>query len=186
MPLYIFFCGEHLLCARLRSSNVDASAGSLDEVKRIVKQIRESWPEARIILRADSGFCRDEIMKWCEEAGNKVDYIFGLARNQRLRKLIDAEMVQAAAEHGKTNETARVFTEFVYQTLDSSNCARRVIAKAGHLDKGENPRFIVTSRVSKGWRRNRCMRNSTALGARWRTRLKSSSRFSAIAPARLF
>ncbi len=135
LPLYIF-CGEHLLCARLRSSNIDASAGSLDEVKRIVKQIRESWPEARIILRADSGFCRDEIMKWCEEAGNKVDYIFGLARNQRLRKLIDAEMVQAAAEHGKTNEAARVFTEFVYQTLDSWNCARRVIAKAEHLDKG--------------------------------------------------
>jgi hypothetical protein len=144
LPLYIF-CGEHLLCARLRSSNIDASAGSLDEVKRIVKQIRESWPEVRIILRADSGFCRDEIMKWCEEAGNKVDYIFGLARNQRLRKLIDAEMVQAAAEHGKTNEAARVFTEFVYQTLDSWNCARRVIAKAEHLEKGENPRFIVTS-----------------------------------------
>jgi hypothetical protein len=144
LPLYIF-CGEHLLCARLRSSNIDASAGSLDEVKRIVKQIRESWPEARIILRADSGFCRDEIMKWCEEAGNKVDYIFGLARNQRLRKLIDAEMVQAAAEHGKTNEAARVFTEFIYQTLDSWDCARRVIAKAEHLDKGENPRFVVTS-----------------------------------------
>jgi hypothetical protein len=144
LPLYIF-CGEHLLCARLRSSNIDASAGSLDEVKRIVKQIRESWPEARIILRADSGFCRDEIMKWCEEAGNKVDYLFGLARNQRLRKLIDAEMTQAAAEHGKTNKAARVFTEFVYQTLDSWNCARRVIAKAEHLDKGENPRFVVTS-----------------------------------------
>jgi hypothetical protein len=144
LPLYIF-CGEHLLCARLRSSNIDASAGSLDEVKRIVKQIRESWPEARIILRADSSFCRDEIMKWCEEAGNKVDYILGLARNQRLRKLIDAEMVQAAAEHGKTNEAARVFTEFIYQTLDSWDCARRVIAKAEHLDKGENPRFIVTS-----------------------------------------
>jgi hypothetical protein len=144
LPLYIF-CGEHLLCARLRSSNIDASAGSLEEVKRIVKQIRESWPEVRIILRADSGFCRDEIMKWCEEAGNKVDYIFGLARNQRLRKLIDAEMVQAAAEHGKTNQAARVFTEFIYQTLDSWDCARRVIAKAEHLEKGENPRFIVTS-----------------------------------------
>ena len=144
LPLYIF-CGEHLLCARLRSSNIDASAGSLEEVKLIVKQIRESWPEVRIILRADSGFCRDEIMKWCEEAGNKVDYIFGLARNQRLRKLIDAEMVQAAAEHGKTNQAARVFTEFIYQTLDSWDCARRVIAKAEHLEKGENPRFIVTS-----------------------------------------
>jgi hypothetical protein len=144
LPLYIF-CGEHLLCARLRSSNIDASAGSLEEIKRIVKQIRESWPQVRIILRADSGFCRDEIMKWCEEPVNHVDYVFGLAKNPRLRKLIEAEMAQAMIEHDKTNQAARVFTEFTYQTLDSWNCARRVVAKAEHLDKGENPRFIVTS-----------------------------------------
>jgi DDE family transposase len=142
LPLYIF-CGEHLLCARLRPSNIDASAGSQEEVERIVKHIRLHWPEVRIILRADSGFCRDERMSWCE--AQQVHYVFGLARNQRLRKIIDAEMAEARTLQQQTQQAARVFTEFTHQTHHSWSCARRVIAKAEYLAKGENPRFVVTS-----------------------------------------
>jgi hypothetical protein len=142
LPLCIF-CGEHLLCARLRPSNIDASAGSREEVERIVKHIRMRWPEVRIILRADSGFCRDELMSWCE--AQQVHYVFGLARNQRLRKIIDAEMAEARTLQEQTQQAARVFTEFAHQTHNSWSCARRVIAKAEYLAKGENPRFVVTS-----------------------------------------
>src|SRR5213082_3263486 len=142
LPLYIF-AGDHLLCARLRPSHTDASAGSREEVERIVQQIRARWPEVRIVLRADSGFCRDDLMSWCE--ANQIHYVFGLARNQRLRKSIDAEMAQARALHEQTQQAVRVFTEFVYETHDSWNRARRVVAKAEHLSKGENPRFVVTS-----------------------------------------
>src|SRR5881227_2641879 len=142
LPLYIF-AGDHLLCARLRPANTDASAGSREEVERIVQQIRARWPEVRILLRADSGFCRDGLMSWCE--AHQVHYVFGLARNQRLRKRIDAEMAQARALHEQTQQAVRVFTEFVYQTHDSWSRARRVVAKAEHLSKGENPRFVVTS-----------------------------------------
>ncbi len=142
LPLYIF-AGEQLLCARLRPSNIDASAGSREEVERIVQQIRERWPDTRIVLRGDSGFCRDALMSWCE--ANQVHYVFGLARNTRLRQIIDAEMAQARALHEQTQQAARVFTEFAYRTHNSWSCARRVVAKAEHLDKGENPRFVVTS-----------------------------------------
>ena len=114
LPLYIF-AGDHLLCARLRPANTDASAGSREEVERIVQQIRARWPEVRILLRADSGFCRDDLMSWCE--ANQVQYVFGLARNQRLRKSIDAEMAQARALHEQTQQAVRVFTEFVYERM---------------------------------------------------------------------
>src|SRR3954471_1763696 len=113
LPLYIF-AGDHLLCARLRPANTDAAAGSREEVERIVQQIHARWPEVRILLRADSGFCRDDLMNWCE--ANQIHYVFGLARNQRLRKRIDAEMAQARALHEQTQQAVRVFTEFVYQT----------------------------------------------------------------------
>lgn len=148
LPLYIF-AGEHLLCARLRSSDIDASAGSREEVERIVKQIRARWPEVRIVLRADSGFCRDELMSWCE--ANQVHYVFGLARNQRLRKSIDAEMAEAYALHQQTQQPARVFSEFAYRTHDSWQRSRRVVAKAEQLLKGENPRFVVTSLDALRW-----------------------------------
>jgi hypothetical protein len=96
LPLYIF-AGDQLLCARLRPANQDAAAGSLEEVSRIVKQLRERWPDVRIVLRADSGFCREELMSWCES--NRVDYLFGLARNKRLRRIIGAQMHQAQMLH---------------------------------------------------------------------------------------
>jgi Transposase DDE domain group 1 len=142
LPLYIF-CGEHLLCTRLRPSDIDASAGSLKEIERIVRQIRIRWPNVQIILRADSGFCREPIMSWCEN--NYVEYVFGLAKNERLTKEIAEELAKAKEQHGQTGKAARVFKDFTYQTLDSWSCLRRVVGKAEHLDKGANPRFVVTS-----------------------------------------
>jgi len=142
LPLY-FFCGEYLLCARLREANQDGAAGTVEELSRIVGQIRRSWPETKIILRGDSGFCRDEIMSWCEE--NKVDYLLGLAKNNRLKQGIAAEMASAKKMHEETAKAARVFGDFRYQTLESWTCERRVVGKAEYLSKGENPRFIVTS-----------------------------------------
>jgi Transposase DDE domain group 1 len=148
LPLYIF-AGDQLLCARLRPANQDAAAGSVVEVERIVTQLRAHWPDVRIVLRADSGFCREELMCWCEQ--NKVDFLFGLARNQRLARIIGAAMQQARLLHQSTAKPARVFTEFTYQTRRSWSCSRRVVAKAEFLDKGENPRFVVTSLTSEQW-----------------------------------
>ena len=148
LPLYIF-AGDQLLCARLRPANQDAAAGSVEEVSRIVTQLRRRWPDVKIVLRADSGFCREEMMGWCES--NHVDYLFGLARNQRLRRIIGAQMHQAQVLHQSSGKPARVFAEFSYRTRKSWSCARRVVAKAEYLDKGENPRFVVTSLTAEQW-----------------------------------
>ncbi len=152
LPLYVF-CGEHILCARLREANHDAAFGSLTEMQRMVAQIRVAWPETKIILRGDSGFCRNELMSWCE--ANRVDYVFGLARNQRLRKIIGQQMWEATQEWHRTGKPARVFTEFDYQTKKTKKGGwdrpRRVAAKAEHIDGKENPRFVVTSLTSEQW-----------------------------------
>ena len=142
LPLYIF-CGDHLLCARLRPADIDASAGALKQLQRIVAQIREAWPGVKITIRGDSGFCRDPIMAWCE--ANGVDYLLGLAQNKRLVAAIAGEREQAREECERTKGPARVFAELRYRTLDSWRCERRVVAKAEHLAKGANPRFVVTS-----------------------------------------
>jgi len=151
LPLYIF-CGDHLLCARQRPSNQDASAGSREEVERIVKQIRQRWPKVRLILRADSGFCREELMAWCEQHG--VEYVFGLARNLRLQRKIGRAMREARLQHQSTGQAARTFREFRYRTRKSWSRSRRVVAKAEYLEKGENPRFLVTSLSAKEWEAN--------------------------------
>jgi len=148
LPLYIF-AGDQLLCARLRPANQDGAAGSLEEVKRIVGLLRQRWPEVKIVLRADSGFCREELMAWCEQ--NHTDYVFGLACNQRLRRIIGREMHQAHMLHQSTGKPVRLFAEFLYQTHKSWSGSRRVVAKAEYLDKGENPRFVVTSLSEKQW-----------------------------------
>lgn len=148
LPLYVF-CGDHLLRARLRPANIDGSAGSLAEVKAVVAQLRVKWPRTQIILRADSGFCRDELMSWCE--ANGVDYVFGFARNDRLRELIEPQMQQAQAEHARTGKAARIFTEFEYQTRDSWSRARRVVAKAEQIEGKENPRYVVTTLGAQAW-----------------------------------
>ncbi len=142
LPLYIF-CGRHLLAAKLRRSNIDASAGSIDEVERIVAQIRAKWPRVRILLRADSGFARESLMAWCEE--NRVDYLFGLARNERLVGEIEAELAEAAEESRRTGKPARRFKDFMWTTLDSWSRRRRVVGKAEHTRGETNPRFVVTS-----------------------------------------
>jgi len=148
LPLYIF-CGEHLLCARLRTADGDGAAGSVEEVARLVKQLRQTWPEVRMIVRGDSGFCREELMVWCE--ANQVEYVLGLPKNDRLRAEITAELAQAADQYQQTGQAARVFKEFPYQTHKSWSRARRVVAKAEHLEKGANPRFVVTSLASAEW-----------------------------------
>ena len=152
LPLYIF-CGEHVLCARLREANHDAAFGSLQEIQTIVAQIREAWPATKIILRGDSGFCRNQLMSWCEN--NSVDFVFGLARNQRLRKIIGAQMHAATQQWNQTGKPARVFSEFGYQTKKTKKGGwdreRRVVAKAEHIDGKENPRFVVTSLAGEAW-----------------------------------
>jgi hypothetical protein len=152
LPLYVF-CGEHVLCARLREANHDASFDSLREIQRIVEQIRAAWPEVKIILRGDSGFCRNQLMSWCE--AHRVDFLFGMARNQRLRRIIGAEMHAATEQWKQTGKPARIFQEFPYQTKKTKKGGwdheRRVVAKAEHIDGKENPRFVVTSLSSEDW-----------------------------------
>jgi len=148
LPLYIF-SGDQLLGARLRQSNIDGSDGALEEVQRITGEIRKKWPGVQIVLRADSGFCRDAMMTWCES--NNVGYIFGLARNSRLEAILAPQLEEAAAEFAKTRHRARIFTEFEYETRDSWNRARRVIGKAEHIEGKSNPRFVVTSLPATEW-----------------------------------
>jgi hypothetical protein len=148
LPLYIF-AGDHLLCARLRTANTDGSAGAVAEVERLAKQLRGHWPAVNIILRADSGFCREELMSWCEQNG--VDYIFGLARNRRLEAMLAEALAEAQQRHEVTGQPARVFRELRYQTRETWTRERRVVGKAEYLSKGANPRFVVTSLAKERW-----------------------------------
>lgn len=142
LPLYIF-CGEQLLCARLRPADQDGAAGTKEELARIIAHIRRHWPQTRIIVRGDAGYCRETLMTWCD--AHEVDYVFGLAKNERLLTALAPERAQAKAQYETTQHPARVFQDFLYQTQKSWACARRVSGKAEHLAKGENPRFVVTS-----------------------------------------
>jgi len=148
LPLYIF-CGEHLLCSKLRCSNIDGAAGARQELERIVAQIRERWPDTQIILRADSGFCREELMSYCEQNG--LDYVFGLARNSRLVRAIGAELHAAAAESAQTLRPARRFKELSYRTRRTWSRPRRVVGKAEQTGDKANPRFVVTSLSIQDW-----------------------------------
>jgi len=142
LPLYVF-CGRHLLAAKLRPSNIDGCAGALEEVERIVAKIRASWPKTRILLRADSGFARDELMSWCEENG--VDYLFGLAKNQRLVAKIETDLARAKEESRQTGKPARRFRDFLWTTHNSWSRRRRVVGKAEYTKDEANPRFVVTT-----------------------------------------
>ena len=148
LPLYIF-CGRHLLAAKLRPANIDGAAGALEEVERIVDQIRARWPQVRIILRADSGFARDGLMAWCENNG--VYYLFGLARNRRLEAEIAVELQAAAADSQASGQAARHFKDFTWTTRKSWSRPRRVVGKAEHTPKGSNPRFVVTSLAAQDY-----------------------------------
>jgi DDE family transposase len=148
LPLYVF-CGRHLLLARQRRSNIDAAAGSVEEVARMVTQIRKTWPRVKIILRADSGFAREALMAWCE--ANGVDFVFGLARNNRLETLLADDLAKAKALCEQSGKAARVFKDFRYQTLDSWSRERRVVGKAEYTLLGSNPRYVVTSLRNAAW-----------------------------------
>ena len=141
LPLYIF-CGDHPLCARLRPSDIDACAGALKQVQQIVARVRQQWPTVKVLLRADSGFCREHLMRWCE--ANGVNYLFGLPQNKRLMRILGGELHEAKCEHERTGKPARVFKDFLYCTRTSWSRSRRVVGKAEHLRKGANPRFVVT------------------------------------------
>ena len=146
LPLYIF-CGEHLLCARLRPADRDAAAGCVEELARIIEQIRARWPKVRIIVRGDSGFCREELMAWCE--AHDVGYLFGLAKNDRLEKAIAKALRKSRRRYLQRGRASRRFRELRYRTRQSWSRTRRVVAKAEHLAKGPNPRFVVTNLDAK-------------------------------------
>jgi len=146
LPLYIF-CGSHLLAAKQRPANIDASAGAVEEVARIVAQIRARWPAVRMILRADSGFAREALMRWCEM--NSVDFLFGLAKNERLVGEIAGELAAAEEESKTSGQPARRFKDFQWSTRDSWSRQRRVVAKAEWTSGAANPRFVVTSLSSE-------------------------------------
>jgi hypothetical protein len=149
LPLYVF-AGEHVLCARLRPSNIDPAAGSGKEIERIVGRIRARWPEVKIVLRGDSGFCREELMAWCE--ANQVEYVFGMARNPLLEKMVAEALEQARRQWLQAQRPARVFVEFEHETVSGSwSRRRRVVAKAEHIDGKSNPRFLVSSLRADVW-----------------------------------
>jgi hypothetical protein len=148
LPLYIF-CGDFLLSAKLRRADGDGAAGAVDELARIVAQIRAHWPEVRIIIRGDSGFAREALMVWCE--AQAVDYVLGVARNARLERAVADELAQARAQHAATGAAARVYKDFTYQTRATWTRARRVVGKAEYLPGKANPRFVVTSLGAERW-----------------------------------
>jgi hypothetical protein len=141
LPLYVF-CGERLLVAYLRPSNIDVARHGWAIVALLVKRLRQAWPQVRLVVRADSGFCRWRLLRWCDR--HQVGYIIGVAKNERLLTLAQPWMEQAATQYAATRQKQRVFAEVEYaaQTWDR---ARRVIVKAEHTDKGRNPRFVVTN-----------------------------------------
>jgi hypothetical protein len=174
LPLYVF-CGRHLLLAKLRLSDIDAAAGSVEQIARIVRQIRVRWPHVRILLRADSGFAREALMAWCED--NRVDYLFGLARNARLVAMIEQELAAARAMAETTGRPAR----FQWSTHHSWSRRRRVIAKAEWTQGEANPRFLASSSPrSSALRRERgsSTRTSTAPAVTWRTASRNASSIS--------
>ncbi len=149
LPLYIF-AGDHVLGARLRRADVDGASKSTEELERIVTGLRAAWPDVRIVVRADSGFCRDWILSWCDERPN-VHYVIGIARNARLEKILEPTMDEARKKHELSLEAERLFDTFEYQTKKSWSRPRRVVGKAECLRKGANPRFIVTSFSEDEW-----------------------------------
>ena len=142
LPLYVF-CGNHLLLARLRSADHDPGAGVVEELTPLIERIRSRWPDTRIVLRADSGFCRDRTMAFCEQEG--IYYVFGVARNERLQKMLGKALYKSRRRHLATGKPSRRYRRLRYRTLKTWSRRRRVVGKAEHLAKGANPRFVVTN-----------------------------------------
>jgi hypothetical protein len=175
LPLYVF-CGRHLLDAKLRRASVDAADGAVEAVARIVAQIRRRWPKVRILVRADSGFAREELMAWCE--ANGVHFLFGLAQNERLVAMIAGELAQAETKSRRTGKPARYFKEFRWQTRRSWSRERRVIAKAEFT--GDGPIRALSLPRSRGANAspNISTKSSTAPTATWRNASRSASSIS--------
>jgi len=148
LPLYIFADG-HLLCSRLRTADRDGADGSVEELERIVHKIREAWPQTRIIVRGDSGFCREWLMAWCES--ESVEFVLGMAKNERLKEEVASELEEARLRHERSGNPERIFKSFEYRTLESWSRLRRIVGKAEHLKHGTNPRFVVTSFSEEEW-----------------------------------
>ena len=169
LPLYIF-CGEFLLCARLRSSNIDASAGSVEELKRIVEQIRCVWPEVRIVVRGDSGFCREELMAWCE--ANRVDYLLGLAKNERLKAEIEQERKEAKAQYQQTGRAAGCSKSSSIRRGELELCAAG--GGQGRTPGKERTRGCGDSLGGEEWPAQGCVKNSIAPAETWKIELKNN------------
>jgi len=149
LPLFCFV-GEIPLWAQLRTADRDASDGTIEALEQIVAEVRRRLPRARIIVRGDSGFCRESILAWCEENG--IFYVVGLARNERLQELLEPALACARARHCLCGgSSSRVFAELRYQTLKTWSRERRVIGKAEVTPQGDNPRFIVTNLPAEGF-----------------------------------
>jgi len=146
LPMYLF-CGDYPLSVKLRPSNIDGSLGVVEFLQPVVEQIRKAYPAVHLIIRADSGFCREQLMAWCEQHG--IDYVLGMAKNVRLQDALSKQMQQARREHLQTGKAARYFADFRYQTLNTWSRTRRVVGKAEYMDKGANPRFVVTSLLAR-------------------------------------
>jgi hypothetical protein len=150
LPIYLY-CGQHPLAVKLRPSNIDGALGAVEFLEPVVTQLREKWPDLRILIRGDSGFCREGLMAWCE--GNNIDYVLGMARNSRLVGAIAKQMEQARREHLRSGRSARRFRSFWYRTLKSWSRKRRIVGKAEYSAKGANPRFVVTSLAAREYER---------------------------------
>lgn len=148
LPLYIF-AGEHLLVSKLRTSDKDGAYGALEELKRVIDRIRQRWPEVKITVRGDSGFCRDALLSWCED--ENVTYVTGLARNARLESQISEPMQKVVKKARRKGRKVRVYRELRYKTQHTWSQERRVVAKVEALVGKSNPRFVVTN-LSKKWR----------------------------------
>ena len=174
LPLYVT-CGPYVLSGRLRTAKRDAADGDLEELQRIVAQIRERWPLVRVIVRGDPGFCRDPLMVWCEEQ-ERTDYVFGLPGNKRLAKEVERQEKWAGNRCVTRGKAARLYRSFWNRTLESWSRKRRVVAKAEWLPglRGQNQRFVVTSMSRKAWKTRRCTRSCTVRGGTWRTGSRSS------------
>jgi len=148
LPLYIF-CGDHLLLARLQTSDVDPAKAGMTAIRKTVRELRRRFPKTRLILRGDGGFCREELMDLCESP--MMDFVFGLPKNKRLEKLLESAMSESREKFQPDGEAVRTFSEFSYKPLETWEHPRRVIGKAEINDKGENPRFVVTTMKPEKW-----------------------------------
>ena len=147
LPMYVY-CGEYPLSVQMRPANIDGAKGAKELCERIVNKLRKVWPKTHIIIRADSGFCRDDLLSWCE-ATDGVDYVIGMAKNSRLNTMLSKPAERAHREFLRSGHASRSFKDLRYRTHKTWSRTRRVVGKAEHLSKGANPRFVVTSLSAK-------------------------------------